>query len=47
MSQLYAGTNAQKTDFTRTGKRTIVGAINDGYSGVMRYVNGNFRDGLK
>lgn len=30
MSLLYSGTGALKTDFTRTGKRTFMGAINDG-----------------
>ena len=30
MSTLYAGTNALKTDFTRTGKRTVQGALTDG-----------------
>lgn len=44
MSKLYARTNAQKTDFTRTGKRSMLGAVNDGYSGIMRYFNGNFTD---
>lgn len=33
-SLLYAGTNALKTDFTRTGKRTMAGAIDDGINAV-------------
>lgn len=31
---MYTGTNALKTDFTRTGKRTIKGAIDDGVNSV-------------
>jgi len=38
MSNLYAGTNALKIDFTRTGKRTFKGILNDGVSSVKRYV---------
>lgn len=45
MSMLYAGTGALKTDFTRTGKRTMRGALQDGYNSVMRYYLNNFRDG--
>jgi len=30
LSMLYTGTPALKTDFTRTGKRTYVGALMDG-----------------
>ena len=30
ISILYTGTPAQKTDFTRYGKRTMRGAMNDG-----------------
>jgi phosphatidylinositol 4-phosphatase len=30
ISQLYAGTPALKTDFTRTGQRTYKGAMKDG-----------------
>jgi hypothetical protein len=45
MSMLYAGTGALKTDFTRTGKRTTRGALQDGYNSVLRYYLNNFRDG--
>jgi len=31
ISRLYAGTPALKGDFTRTGKRTKRGALDDGY----------------
>jgi hypothetical protein len=45
MSYLYTGTPALKTDFTRTGKRTHRGALNDGINAVMRYYINNFTDG--
>ena len=45
MSYLYTGTPALKTDFTRTGKRTHKGAINDGINSVTRYYINNFTDG--
>jgi len=45
MSQLYTGTPALKTDFTRTGKRTRKGAMNDGINSVTRYYINNFTDG--
>jgi len=45
LSMLYTGTGALKTDFTRTGKRSHQGALNDGKNSIMRYVKGNFYDG--
>ena len=45
MSYLYTGTPALKTDFTRTGKRTMKGAMNDGVNSVTRYFINNFTDG--
>jgi len=45
LSMLYTGTGALKTDFTRTGKRSKQGAINDGRNSIVRYVKGNFYDG--
>ena len=45
VSRAYAGTGALKTDFTRTGKRSKEGALQDGYNSVMRYVRNNFFDG--
>mgnify|MGYP000997065339 CR=1 FL=1 len=45
MSYLYTGTPALKTDFTRTGKRTYRGAINDGINAVTRYYINNLTDG--
>lgn len=45
LSYLYTGTPALKTDFTRTGKRTYKGALNDGINSVTRYYINNFLDG--
>ena len=45
MSKLYSGTGALKTDFTRTGKRTMAGAAADGSNSLQRYVLANFKDG--
>jgi len=42
---LYTGTPALKTDFTRTGKRTMAGAMWDGINSVTRYYINNFTDG--
>jgi hypothetical protein len=47
LSFLYTGTGALKTDFTKTGKRTKKGALNDGVNAVTRYVKNNFFDGYK
>ncbi|QUC18548.1 uncharacterized protein UV8b_02789 [Ustilaginoidea virens] len=45
VSGAYSGTGAMKTDVTRTGKRTNVGALQDGRIGITRYLLNNFRDG--
>eukprot|EP01138_Halocafeteria_seosinensis_P004519 gb/GECG01004623.1/.p1 GENE.gb/GECG01004623.1/~~gb/GECG01004623.1/.p1 ORF type:complete len:775 (+),score=78.23 gb/GECG01004623.1/:1-2325(+) len=45
LSFLYSGTGALKTDFTRTGKRSIQGALADGWNSVKRYVLNNMSDG--
>ncbi|KAL8575893.1 hypothetical protein ACOMHN_027291 [Nucella lapillus] len=47
VSKQYAGTGALKTDFTRTGKRTISGALMDGWNSAVRYVRNNFQDGYR
>jgi len=47
LSMLYTGTGALKTDFTKTGKRTKKGALNDGVNSLTRYVKNNFFDGYK
>lgn len=41
----YSGTGALKTDFTRTGKRTRVGALKDFLNSALRYYLNNFGDG--
>jgi hypothetical protein len=45
LSRLYSGTGALKTDFTRTGKRTLRGLLADGANSAARYVLNNFADG--
>ena len=45
LSLLYTGTPALKTDFTRTGKRSMQGAIDDGKHAMIRYYINNFCDG--
>jgi hypothetical protein len=47
LALLYAGTRAMKTDFTRTGRRTLQGAMADGYQSVARYFLNNFYDGKR
>ncbi|KAI0095261.1 SacI homology domain-containing protein [Irpex rosettiformis] len=47
ISIAYSGTGALKTDYTRTGKRTKTGALEDGYKSVMRYLKNNFFDGAR
>lgn len=38
---------ALKVDFTKTGKRTLKGMVDDGRNSIMRYYINNFRDGYK
>lgn len=45
VSNSYSGTGAMKTDVTRTGKRTKLGALQDGRIGITRYFLNNFMDG--
>ncbi|KAG3101235.1 hypothetical protein PI125_g14516 [Phytophthora idaei] len=47
VSRMYAGTGALKTDFTRTGRRTIAGTLQDGVNSVTRYYLNNFSDGIR
>eukprot|EP00158_Paraphelidium_tribonemae_P003429 Partr_v1_DN26119_c0_g1_i3_m10483 putative SAC1 suppressor of actin mutations 1-like (yeast) len=47
VSMMYSGTGALKTDFTRTGKRTHMGALSDGFNSAVRYVKNNFLDGSR
>lgn len=41
----YSGTGALKTDFTRTGRRTKLGAFNDFVNSASRYYQNNLTDG--
>ncbi|KAF6011471.1 hypothetical protein HII13_002480 [Brettanomyces bruxellensis] len=45
VSNSYSGTGALKTDYTRTGKRTTLGALNDLMNSISRYIINNFMDG--
>jgi len=47
LSFLYSGTGALKTDFTRTGKRTMRGALSDGWNSTLRFYINNFCDGRR
>ncbi|KAG9228275.1 SacI homology domain-containing protein [Amylocarpus encephaloides] len=47
VSKSYSGTGALKTDLTRTGRRTIQGALQDVQNSITRYVRNNFLDGPK
>ncbi|XP_050296050.1 phosphatidylinositol-3-phosphatase SAC1 [Anthonomus grandis grandis] len=47
ISTQYSGTGALKTDFTRTGKRTKAGVLQDGINSLMRYYKNNFNDGFR
>lgn len=45
ISAQYAGTGALKSDYTRTGRRTAWGALQDGFKSAVRYHRSNFSDG--
>ncbi|XP_066143356.1 phosphatidylinositol-3-phosphatase SAC1 [Euwallacea fornicatus] len=47
ISTQYSGTGALKTDFTRTGKRTKGGVLQDAVNSLMRYYKNNFNDGFR
>ncbi len=47
VSLQYSGTGALKNDFTRTGKRNLRGALNDGINSLTRYYLNNFADGAR
>ncbi len=47
ISKAYSGTGALKTDFTRTGKRSKEGALQDGVNSLTRYLKNNFFDGAR
>ncbi|KAJ3008269.1 Phosphatidylinositide phosphatase SAC1 [Thoreauomyces humboldtii] len=47
VSRQYSGTGALKTDFTRGGKRTRKGALQDFRNSSVRYFKNNFLDGSR
>lgn len=47
ISLAYAGSGALKVEYTRTGKLTPAGQLEDGYKSVMRYLKNNFFDGTR
>lgn len=47
ISRQYAGTNALKSDFTRTGERNISGLMKDGMNSASRYYLNQFRDAYR
>lgn len=47
LSEQYAGSPALKTDYTRTGKRTLKGMLADLRSSFVRYIRNNLFDGAK
>jgi len=47
IAKAYGGSGALKSDFTRTGKRTTRGLIDDGLKTTMRYIKNNFFDGAR
>lgn len=47
LSKQYAGTNALKGDFTRTGERNFSGLMKDGMNSASRYYLNQFRDAYR
>ena len=47
ISLQYAGTPALKTDYTRTGKRTFQGLLDDGKNAIIRYYVNTCTDGTR
>ena len=47
ISRQYAGTNALKGDFTRTGERNLSGLMKDGMNSASRYYLNQFRDAYR
>jgi hypothetical protein len=45
LAMSYSGTKALKGDYTRFGKKSIKGTLQDGVYSVKRYFMNNFRDG--
>ena len=47
ISRQYAGTGALKSGFTRTGRRSAGGLLDDGAKSAVRYLRNNFADGRR
>jgi hypothetical protein len=47
LSRQYAGTAALKTDYTRTGKRSVLGALADGVNAMRRWYINTVHDGTR
>lgn len=47
VSRSYSSTPALKTDFTRLGKRTFKGSLDDLNNSIVRYYNNNLNDGKR
>jgi len=47
LSKVYAGTGALRSEYTRTGKRTLGGLMDDVLKNVNRFVVNNFQDDAK
>ncbi|CAG9858735.1 unnamed protein product [Phyllotreta striolata] len=47
ISKQYAGTNALKGDYTRTGARKFTGIMKDGMNSANRYFKNHFKDSVR
>ncbi|KAL1494584.1 hypothetical protein ABEB36_010159 [Hypothenemus hampei] len=47
ISKQYAGTNALKGDYTRTGERKFTGIMKDGMNSANRYLMNQFKDSVR
>ncbi|XP_057652993.1 phosphatidylinositide phosphatase SAC2 isoform X2 [Diorhabda carinulata] len=47
ISKQYAGTNALKGDYTRTGERKFTGIMKDGMNSANRYYKNHFKDTVR
>ncbi|XP_066141252.1 phosphatidylinositide phosphatase SAC2 isoform X1 [Euwallacea fornicatus] len=47
ISKQYAGTNALKGDYTRTGERKFTGIMKDGMNSANRYLTNHFKDSVR
>jgi len=47
IARAYGGSDALKSDFTRTNKRTRRGLLEDGFKSMTRYLKNNYFDGAR